>query len=116
MRLGSQPCQLTLGTKAAELYGSFVINTNAIAIATNSTTPTAAKNSKRPDLLSAAIRPTANSSKVIELRDHPFFVASQFHPEFPEQAAPAASALQGIHSRRAPEHPSQAAGRKIFHL
>src|ERR1700734_277213 len=26
MRLGSQPCQLTLGTKAAELYGSFVIH------------------------------------------------------------------------------------------
>src|SRR5205807_5379310 len=26
MRLGSQPCQLTMGTKAAELYGSFVIN------------------------------------------------------------------------------------------
>jgi CTP synthase len=26
MRLGAQPCQLALGTKAAELYGSFVIN------------------------------------------------------------------------------------------
>ena len=81
-------------------------STNATVTATNSTTPTA-KNSRRPVLFSAAIRPTANWWRSSNCRDHPFFIASQFHPEFlskPHQPHPLfkgfiAAAHQNIHHK-----------------
>jgi CTP synthase len=80
MRLGSQPCQLTLGTKAAELYGSFVINerhrhryefNNAYR-----------EKFEKAGFVFSGNSPDGKLVEVIELKDHPFFVASQFHPEF----------------------------------
>ena len=56
-------------------------STNATATATNSTTPTA-RNLRRPALSSAACRPTASWWRSSNCQDHPFFMASQFHPEF----------------------------------
>ncbi len=78
MRLGAQPCQLTIGTKAAELYGSFVINErHRHRYEFN--------NAYREKFEKAGFIFSGNSSdgklvEVIELKDHPFFVASQFHP------------------------------------
>ena len=80
MRLGAQPCQLTVGSRAAQLYGAFVIHerhrhryefNNAYR----------AKFEEAGFLLSGQ-SPDGKLVEVIELRDHPFFVASQFHPEF----------------------------------
>jgi len=58
----------------------------------------------------AGTSPDERLVEVIELRDHPFFVASQFHPEFksrPERPAPlfrefVAAALERARTR-APE-------------
>jgi CTP synthase len=80
MRLGAQPCQLTLGTKAAELYGSFVIKerhrhryefNNAYR-----------EKFEKAGFVFSGLSPDGKLVEVIELKDHPFFMASQFHPEF----------------------------------
>ncbi|HEY5296459.1 MAG TPA: CTP synthase [Verrucomicrobiae bacterium] len=105
MRLGSQPCQLTLGSKAATLYGSFVINerhrhryefNNAYR-----------EKFEKAGFVFSGNSPDGKLVEVIELKDHPFFVASQFHPEFqskPHQPHPLfkafiAAAHQNIHHK-----------------
>jgi CTP synthase len=80
MRLGSQPCQLAVGTKSAHLYGAFVINerhrhryefNNAYRA-----------QFEEAGFIFSGTSPDGKLVEVIELKDHPFFVASQFHPEF----------------------------------
>jgi CTP synthase len=80
MRLGSQPCQLVLGTRAAKLYGAFVVNerhrhryefNNAYREAF-----------AREGFVFSGTSPDGKLVEVIELADHPFFIACQFHPEF----------------------------------
>jgi CTP synthase len=80
MRLGAQPCQLVVGTRAAQLYGAFVVNErHRHRYEFN--------NAYRQQFVEAGfiISGTTADGKlveVIELKDHPFFIASQFHPEF----------------------------------
>jgi CTP synthase len=80
MRLGAQACQLVVGTKAAHLYGAFVIHerhrhryefNNAYR----------ARFEEAGFILSGT---TADGKlvEIVELKDHPFFLACQFHPEF----------------------------------
>jgi len=105
MRLGAQPCQLTLGTKAAELYGSFVINerhrhryefNNAYR-----------EKFEKAGFVFSGLSPDGKLVEVIELKNHPYFVASQFHPEFlskPHQPHPLfkgfiAAAHQHVHQK-----------------
>jgi len=80
MRLGAQPCQLELGTKAAQLYSSFVINerhrhryefNNAYR-----------DKFEKAGFVFSGLSPDGKLVEVIELAEHPFFIASQFHPEF----------------------------------
>ncbi|MGH7975450.1 MAG: CTP synthase [Limisphaerales bacterium] len=80
MRLGAQPAQLTLGTKTAELYGAFVINerhrhryefNNAYR-----------EKFEKAGFIFSGNSPDGKLVEIIELPNHPFFVASQFHPEF----------------------------------
>ena len=80
MRLGAQPCQLALGTKAAELYGSFVVNerhrhryefNNAYR-----------DKFEKAGFVFSGLSPDGKLVEIIELTNHPFFIASQFHPEF----------------------------------
>jgi CTP synthase len=80
MRLGAQPCQLTVGSKAGQLYGSFVIHerhrhryefNNAYR-----------EKFEKAGFVFSGLSPDGKLVEVIELKDHPFFIASQFHPEF----------------------------------
>ena len=80
MRLGAQPCQLVMGTKAQQLYGAFVINerhrhryefNNAYR-----------EKFESQGMVFSGTSPDGKLVEVIELKDHPFFMASQFHPEF----------------------------------
>jgi len=97
---------LTIGTKAAELYGSFRLN-DAIAIATNSTTPTA-KNFEKAGFIFSGNSADGNSWNHRAERPSIFWWRASFIQNS-EQAAPTASAVQRLHRRRAPEHSSQAA-------
>lgn len=80
MRLGAQPCQLALGSRAAELYGAFIISErHRHRYEFN--------NAYREKFEKAGLGFSGTSAdgklvELIELKDHPFFMASQFHPEF----------------------------------
>jgi CTP synthase len=80
MRLGVYPCKLTPGTIAAEAYGEPVVyERHRHRFEFN--------NHYRDDLAGAGVvfsgtSPNGRLVEIIELRDHPFFVGSQFHPEF----------------------------------
>ncbi len=80
MRLGAQPVQLKVGSRAAKLYGAFVVNErHRHRYEFN--------NDYRKAFEAAGFHfsgtsPDGKLVEVIELADHPFFVACQFHPEF----------------------------------
>jgi CTP synthase len=80
MRLGAQPCRLRNGSKARELYGRDVISErHRHRYEFN--------NLYRLQLEDAGLSISGKSLddmlvEMIELKDHPFFVACQFHPEF----------------------------------
>jgi CTP synthase len=89
MRLGADPIKLHDGTRARQIYGEAVIyERHRHRYEVN--------NLLRKRLQSAGLRVSGTSPderlvEVVELEDHPFFVASQFHPEFksrPERPAP----------------------------
>ena len=80
MRLGVYPCKLDEDTKVSTAYGKELIyerHRNRYEF----------NNEYREQLQEAGIIFSGNSPDVqfvetIELQDHPFFVACQFHPEF----------------------------------
>ena len=89
MRLGLYPAKLTPGSKAAEAYGQEVIyERHRHRFEVN--------NHYRATLEGAGMllsgqSPDGRLVEIVELQDHPWFVASQFHPEFksrPERPHP----------------------------
>jgi CTP synthase len=89
MRLGADPIKLHDGTRAREIYGEAVVyERHRHRYEVN--------NLLRKRLQSAGLTVSGTSPddrlvETIELADHPFFVASQFHPEFksrPQRPAP----------------------------
>ena len=105
MRLGADPIKLHADTRVREMYGEAVIyERHRHRYEVN--------NLLRKRLQSAGLTVSGTSPderlvEVIELDEHPFFVASQYHPEFksrPERPAPlfrdfVAAALQRAASR-----------------
>jgi CTP synthase len=80
MRLGSYPCVLTPHTKTAKLYGKKRIDErHRHRYEFNNK-----YRGKLEDagLILAGLSPDKKLVEVIELKDHPFFIASQYHPEF----------------------------------
>jgi CTP synthase len=80
MRLGAYPCQITPDTHAAAAYGQPVIyerHRHRFEV-----------NNEYRDLLTkaglviAGLSPDGRLVEIVEQRDHPWMVASQFHPEF----------------------------------
>ena len=80
MRLGVYPCILTPGSKAAQAYGrELALERHRHRYEFN--------NKYRKPMEAAGFvvsghSPDGRLVEIIELRDHPWFVASQFHPEF----------------------------------
>ncbi|MCU0484237.1 MAG: CTP synthase, partial [Chloroflexi bacterium] len=80
MRLGVYPARLSPGSKAAAVYGDEVVyerHRHRFEVV----------NRFRPMLEEAGMvfsgqSPDGRLVEIVELRDHPWFVASQFHPEF----------------------------------
>jgi CTP synthase len=89
MRLGAQAVELAEGTRALAAYNELVINErHRHRYEVN--------NHFRPQLVDAGLVVSGTFQEgrlveIVELRDHPWFVASQFHPEFksrPTRPAP----------------------------
>jgi CTP synthase len=89
MRLGAAPIKLHDGTRAREIYGEAVIyERHRHRYEVNNLLR---KRLEAAGLGVSGTSPDERLVELIELPDHPFFVASQFHPEFksrPERPAP----------------------------
>jgi CTP synthase len=101
MRLGAQPCQLVMGSRAQQIYGAFVIKerhrhryefNNAYR-----------ERFEKAGFAFGGLTPDSKLVEMIEIPKHPFFVASQFHPEFqskPHQPHPLFKAfITAAHAR-----------------
>jgi CTP synthase len=80
MRLGLYPCKISSGTRAAQAYGEEVIYerhrhryevNNALR-----------HKMEEAGLVFSGLSPDDRLVEIIEIPEHPYFVASQFHPEF----------------------------------
>ncbi|MDB2384276.1 CTP synthase [Endozoicomonas sp.] len=80
MRLGAQDCNLTVGSNSHKAYGKAVVSErhrHRYEVNNNYLEPLEAAG------LSIAGRSGDNSLvEIVEVKDHPWFVACQFHPEF----------------------------------
>jgi CTP synthase len=80
MRLGNYPCVLTPGTASAKLYGDTTINErHRHRFEFNNSYR---DRLKAAGLIIAGLSPDQHLVEIIEFSGHPYFVASQFHPEF----------------------------------
>ena len=85
MRLGAYPCTIEKGTKAFDVYGKqeveerhrhrFEFNNQYI------------KQYQDAGMLTPGINTRNNLVEIIELRDHPWFIGVQFHPEYKSTVA-----------------------------
>jgi CTP synthase len=89
MRLGSYPCQLIDNTLASRLYGTdLVYERHRHRYEVNNAYRARLE---RGGLICSGVSPDYRLVEIVELVDHPFFIATQFHPEFksrPNRAHP----------------------------
>lgn len=80
MRLGSYPCHLTPGSAAAEAYQTKVIterHRHRFEFNNEYRQPL-----QEAGLVLSGLSPDGRLVEIAELKDHPFMLGSQFHPEF----------------------------------
>ena len=80
MRLGEYPCVLQKGTRAATIYGKHKIherhrhryefNNKYI------------KDFEEAGLIPSGINPENNLVEIVEMKNHPWFIGVQYHPEY----------------------------------
>lgn len=93
-RLGDYNCKLMVGTRAQELYGKEMIQERH--------RHRYEFNNKYKDLLVehglivAGVNPERNLVEIVEVKDHPYFVACQFHPEFTSRPNRSQPLFQGL--------------------
>ena len=85
MRLGAYPCELKKGTKAYNLYGkSKITERHRHRYEFNNDF---LKRYEDAGMIASGINPENNLVEIIELKNHPYFVATQFHPELKSTVA-----------------------------
>jgi len=80
MRLGSQLCHLLKGTKVCDVYGSETIyerHRHRYEVNNNYR-----EQLSKAGLIFSGLSTDKSLVEVIEIADHPWFIAGQFHPEF----------------------------------
>ena len=101
MRLGLYPCKLTEGTKAHEVYGTNLIyERHRHRWEFNNKYRTEMVNA---GLVLSGTSPDDRLVEIVELKDHPWFVGCQFHPEFksrPNRAHPLFKAFIAASKKR----------------
>lgn len=94
MRLGLYPCKLTEGTNAYEVYGeNLIYERHRHRWEFN--------NKYRTELMDAGLvlsgtSPDDRLVEIVELKDHPWFVGCQFHPEFKSRPTKAHPLFKGL--------------------
>lgn len=80
MRLGSYPCTLKKGTLARKMYGEeMVMERHRHRYEAN---PLYRGELEAAGLIVSGTSPDGLLAEIVEFKNHPFFMASQFHPEF----------------------------------
>jgi CTP synthase len=80
MRLGLYPCKLKEGTLARELYGEELIyERHRHRFEFNNEFK---EEMEKAGLIISGASPDGRLAEIVEIKDHPFFIAGQFHPEF----------------------------------
>jgi CTP synthase len=81
MRLGSYPCKLSEGSKARAAYGDaeMINERHRHRYEFNNEFRQVCEEN---GIVISGLSPDGKLVEIIELKDHPWFVASQFHPEF----------------------------------
>jgi CTP synthase len=104
MRLGADPVKLHDGTRAREIFGEAVIyKRHRHRYEVNNMLR---RRLEDEGLVASGTSPDDRLVEVIELPDHPFFLASQFHPEFnsrPTRPEPLFREFVGAAAQRARE-------------
>ncbi len=80
MRLGTYPCHLVTGTRAARAYGAEVVyerHRHRYEFNNDFRQPL-----EQAGITASGLSPDGRLVEITELRDHPWMVACQFHPEF----------------------------------
>lgn len=98
MRLGVYPCKVVPGTRAAGAYAlkddqEFIQERHRHRLEFNNTYR---EQLEKAGLVISGQSPDGSLVEIVELKDHPFMVASQFHPEFlsrPDKPHPLFSAF-----------------------
>jgi len=105
MRLGADPVKLHEGTRAREVYGEAVVyERHRHRYEVNNHLR---RRLEQEGMVFSGTSPDDRLVEIIELPDHPFFVASQYHPEFksrPLRPQPlfrefVAAAVRRVHDR-----------------
>ena len=80
MRLGGYPCAIAPGTRAAHAYGrADIVERHRHRYEFNNAFR---DRMEERGLVISGVCPGRNLVEIVELKDHPWFVACQFHPEF----------------------------------
>jgi len=80
MRLGTQECSLEAGSRAEQCYGTdHISERHRHRYEFN---PEYRTQFARGGLIASGTSPDGQLVEIVELRDHPWFLAVQFHPEF----------------------------------
>jgi CTP synthase len=80
MRLGSYPCVIKEGTRALEAYGERSISERHRH--RYEVNPEFVQKLEAEGLVASGTSPDGELVEIVELPEHPWFVAGQFHPEF----------------------------------
>jgi CTP synthase len=85
MRLGAWQCDLKPGSLAYKIYGKITIserhrhryeyNSNYVAQLQNA------------GLIASGVNPDTGLVEIIEIKDHPFYIGVQYHPEYKSTVA-----------------------------
>ena len=107
MRLGADPVKLHEGTRAREIFGgeAVIYKRHRHRYEVNNMLR---RRLEDDGLVISGTSPDERLVEIVELPDHPFFIASQFHPEFnsrPTRPEPLFREFIGAAARRAAERP-----------
>ena len=106
MRLGAQPAVLAAGTRSEEAYHSVEIcERHRHRYEFNSSYR---ERLEAAGLVIAGTSPDGSLVEIVELADHPWFVAVQFHPEFKSKPTAAHPLFAGLVSAAVERHAGSA--------
>ncbi len=106
MRLGAQPCVLATGSRSAAAYGSEQISERHRH--RYEFNPRYRERLEEAGLVIAGTSPDGTLVEIVELADHPWFVAVQFHPEFKSKPTAAHPLFAGLVAAAVERHAGSA--------